>query len=140
MTDLGAKEQVEKVHTFPGNRAVVVAEEQTTPGDREQKLYRVWPSSGEVFMGSAEFGKPQSPLSWAAGGASGNLVPGDWEGDSQGCTQPWFSGTVGSGLRTCTGRAGHAGAEAWSQVPGRCSGWGWRAETQVQSSPSGQWI
>lgn len=36
------------------------------------------------------------------------VCPPDWE-DSQGCTQPWFSGTVGSGLSTCTGRAGHAG-------------------------------
>lgn len=100
VTDLGAKEQVKKVHTFPANGAIVVAEEQTTPGDRDQKLYRVWPSSGEVFTGSAEFGKLQSPLSRAAGGASRNLVPMDWEGDSQGCTQPWFSRTVGSGLST----------------------------------------
>lgn len=61
MTDLGAKEQVKKVHTFPGNRAIVVAEEQTTPGDREQKLYRVWPGSGEVFMGSAEFESHRVP-------------------------------------------------------------------------------
>ena len=99
VTDLEAKEQVKKVHTFLGNGAIVVAE-QTTPGDRDQKLYRVWPSSGEMFMGSAEFGKLQSPLSQAAGGASGNLVPMDWEGDSQGCTQPWFIRTVGSGLST----------------------------------------
>lgn len=27
VTDLGVKEQVEKVHTFPGNGAVVTAEE-----------------------------------------------------------------------------------------------------------------
>lgn len=100
MTDLGAKEQVKKVHTFLGNGAIVVAEEQTTPGDRDQKLYRVWPSSGEVFTGSAEFGKLQSPLSRAAGGTSGNLVSMEWEGDSQGCTQPWFIRTVGSGLST----------------------------------------
>lgn len=71
VTDLGVKEQVQKVHTFSGNGAVVAAEEQTTPGDRDQKLYRVWPSSGEVFMGSAEFGKPQSPLSQAARGPQG---------------------------------------------------------------------
>ena len=61
VTDLGAKEQVKKVHTFPGNRAIVVAEEQITPGDREQKLYRVWPGSGEVFMGSAEFESHRVP-------------------------------------------------------------------------------
>lgn len=52
-----------------------------------------WGQGTEVVQGLARLRRgvhgfsrvwePQSPLSWAAGGASGNLVPVDWEGTAK---------------------------------------------------------